>query len=158
MKIEIISVDFDNDNHCDAVFELMNMYMQDPMGNANLIAEDHKHRLIDGLKQHPTAISLLAYDGSAYIGLLNAFINFSTFKLKKMINIHDIIVHTDYRGIGIGRKMMMGIEQLAKNIDCAKITLEVRNDNSIAQELYASLGYVECEPPMFFWTKLIDSK
>jgi len=43
----------------------------------------------------------------------------------------------------------------AKNRNCSKVTLEVREDNITAQNLYKSIGFGECEPPMKFWVKEI---
>jgi len=34
-----------------------------------------------------------------------------------------------------------------------KITLEVREDNTLAKGLYHSLGFDPCKPNMLFWTK-----
>ena len=48
---------------------------------------------------------------------------------------------------------MNAILKRADDIGCAKITLEVREDNLKAQKLYKSLGFEDCQPKMFFWTK-----
>jgi ribosomal protein S18 acetylase RimI-like enzyme len=108
--------------------------------------------LINGLKNHPSKLILFALNKNKFAGLANCFINFGTFGAKPFINIHDIIVENNFRGKGIGRTLMNAIVQKAKALDCAKITLEVRGDNVIAQKLYKSLGFGDTNPKMYFWT------
>ena len=84
--------------------------------------------------------------------MVNCFIGFGTFAAKPFINIHDIIVKDKFRGQGIGRKLLEEVKQRAVSMDCAKITLEVREDNHKAQRLYQSMGYADCKPAMRFWT------
>jgi ribosomal protein S18 acetylase RimI-like enzyme len=36
-----------------------------------------------------------------------------------------------------------------------KLTLEVRQDNKNAKQLYKCLGFKDCKPPMLFWVKNI---
>ena len=50
---------------------------------------------------------------------------------------------------------MQAIELEAQRLNCAKITLEVRDDNTTAQALYSKTGYGHCEPPMLFWVKYL---
>ncbi|GAB6013022.1 GNAT family N-acetyltransferase [Viscerimonas tarda] len=44
-----------------------------------------------------------------YAGMLVAFENFSTFTVRPVINIHDLIVLKDYRSLGVGRSLMEAI-------------------------------------------------
>jgi ribosomal protein S18 acetylase RimI-like enzyme len=48
---------------------------------------------------------------------------------------------------------MNTIIKKADEIDCSKITLEVRENNHRAQKLYKNLGFENCQPKMFFWVK-----
>ena len=81
------------------------------------------------------------------------FVNFSTFYVKPYLYIHDIVVLNEYRGKGIGKALMeMLIIKSIEKGHC-KVTLEVREDNTVAQSLYKDLGFEECNPNMLFWTK-----
>jgi len=42
--------------------------------------------------------------------------------------------------------------------DYCKITLEVREDNEAALALYRKMGFTECEPNMYFWTKTLKTQ
>ncbi|WP_321331979.1 GNAT family N-acetyltransferase [uncultured Bacteroides sp.] len=145
--------DFEDPSHCAALCNLINEYITDPMGGGTPLTEKQKLYLLDGLETHPRAIVLFVLFEEQIAGMISAFMNFSTFKCKPMINIHDVFVSRDYRGRGLGRKLMQGITEIARNNDCGKITLEVRHDNETAQKLYSSEAFEDGETPMYFWTK-----
>jgi ribosomal protein S18 acetylase RimI-like enzyme len=152
--IEIRECDFDNENDCKALVMLMNHYMTGAMGgNLPAYSTYQAVKMIDGLRKHPSKLILLAIAESKYVGLVNSFINFGTFAARPFINIHDIVVIDSYQGQGIGRRMLQTVIERAEEMDCSKITLEVRDDNIIAQSLYSNHGFEEDSPVMHFWTK-----
>ncbi len=151
--VNIIELDFENKEHCYALINLMNHYMQDKMGNHPPHDSESAKRLISGLKNHCNKLCLLAELNGEFVGLTNCFISFGTFVAKPFINIHDVVVLNTYRGKGIGRKLLEKVAEKAIEINCGKITLEVREDNAGAQHLYDSMGYKEGNPPMHFWSK-----
>jgi len=156
MAVTILKANLNDSEHAQAVIDLMEAYMSDPMGDARVFGEKENIALIDGLKRQPNALIFLAKQHSGYIGLCNSFVNFGTFAAKQFINIHDIIVTKEARGNGTGRLLIEAVIEEAKQLGCAKVTLEVRNDNKIAQKLYKELGFGECAPPMHFWTLAIQ--
>jgi ribosomal protein S18 acetylase RimI-like enzyme len=151
--IEITDCDFSNPDHLTAIGDLLNVYIADEMGGGTLLTELQQLRLIDGLNSHPTAIVLLAFAGEIPAGMVVAFENFSTFTIRPMINIHDVIVVPACRKMGVGRKLMETVESRAREKGCSRITLEVRYDNTKAQALYQSLDFKETDPPMYYWRK-----
>ena len=154
--ITIKECDFQDPHQCQAIIDLMNHYMASDMGGKlPPYGENTAKDVIEGLRHHPSRLVLLAEYKGEYVGLSNSFINFGTFAAKPFINIHDIVVLDKYRGLGIGRKLMEAIHSKAKELDCGKITLEVRTDNTTAQQLYKSMGFNEGNPVMYFWTKYL---
>lgn len=139
-----------------AVASLINAYIEEEEGVEHTLEPLRQLRLVSGLDEHPRSIVLLAKSGNAYAGLLVGFENFSTFTAKSMINIHDVFVFKEFRGQGVGRKMIEKILSIARQRSCSRLTLEVRHDNAVAQELYKSEGFADTEPPMFFWRKYLD--
>lgn len=57
-------------------------------------------------------------------------------------HITNIAVLKEYRGQGIGRALTAALLQYLSNLGAAYTTLEVRRSNTIAQSLYASLGFI----------------
>lgn len=155
--LKIVPCDFGNEKHCDAVVNLMNEYKCDKMGDGFPYAKDQTTKLITGLRDHPSKLVLLALHGEQYIGLITCFINFATFTVKPFINIHDVIIAASWRNSGVGRKLLEKVVEKATELDCSKITLEVREDNHNAKHLYNSLGFLDAEPKIYYWTKKLPS-
>jgi ribosomal protein S18 acetylase RimI-like enzyme len=151
--IEVISCDFNDTSHCQALVQLMNEYRCDKMGDGKPYTAEEKVKLVEGLKNHPSRIVILAKQDNKFVGLVNCFINFATFTVKPFINIHDVIVTASARNYGIGRKMLEVIIEKAKAMDCSKVTLEVRADNLNARHLYNSMGFLDANPGESYWTK-----
>ncbi|MFT3752066.1 MAG: GNAT family N-acetyltransferase [Paludibacter sp.] len=153
--IEFEFCDFENPTHLAALADLLNRYMADPMGHSPQLNKLQQLRLVDGLANHPSSFVLFEiYDGVP-VGLATCFINFSTFMVKSYLNIHDFFVHPDYRRKGLANRLMQELISIANERKYCKITLEVREDNRVAQSLYKSLGFEECQPNMLFWTRKI---
>jgi len=145
--------DFSIEEHCIRLAALINQYIADPMGGGTTLTYRQQLRLVDGLNNHPASLVLFILADQQIVGLATCFINFSTFKAKPYINIHDILIDKDFRGNGFGKKLLEQIVLIAKERKYCKITLEVREDNQIAQNLYTELGYKDTEPKMHFLTK-----
>ena len=156
MEKQIVQCDLANKTHAEAFIKLMNAYMEHPMGISQSIKMDHAEKIIADLIQHPTYLGVMVQYEGEYVGLANCFINYSTFKGKPLINIHDFIVLPEYRNKGLAQLLLYGIEAIGKEKGCCRINLEVRHDNHSAMKLYKKVGYIECDPPMYFWEKYLD--
>ena len=156
MNISFEFCDFENLEHLKALVDLLNKYMADPMGDSPVLNKLQQLRLVDGLANQPSSFVLFELCDGVIAGLATCFINFSTFRVKSYLNIHDIFVLPEYRGIGLARKMMQELISISQKWDYCKMTLEVRDDNTIAQRLYRSMDFEECKPKMLFWTKKLS--
>ena len=58
-------------------------------------------------------------------------------------HITNIAVHPDYRGKGIGSKLVKSLIDNSKDWYINDLTLEVRYSNKIAQNLYKKYGFIE---------------
>lgn len=58
-------------------------------------------------------------------------------------HITNIAVHPEYRSIGIGTTLLVGLLEASKKESVTGMTLEVRRSNMTAQSLYKKLGFVE---------------
>jgi ribosomal protein S18 acetylase RimI-like enzyme len=159
--IKIIDADLANPDHQRAILTMLDAYMRDPMGGNTPMPETTRRDLISGLRAHPACYVFLAYSYNTPVGFSTCFLGFSTFQARPLINIHDIFVDASVRGKGVGRLLLAKIETKARELNCCRLTLEVRKDNEVARGLYRKAGFahVQVGPnqiPMEFWRKPLD--
>jgi ribosomal protein S18 acetylase RimI-like enzyme len=158
MTIAVVRANYALPEQGQAIVQLMDTYAADPMGGGTGLSDYAKVHLVSALAARSTARSVLAYVDGAAAGLVNCFEGFSTFACQPLLNIHDVIVSPDYRGRGIGKLMFAEVEQMAREMGCCKLTLEVLEGNTVAQKLYRSCGFqgYALDPQMghaLFWEK-----
>ncbi len=141
MTVEIVQVDYLNPQHAKHMIELLDCYATDPMGGGVALSDYTAQNLVSELAKRNDAFSLIAYVDGQPAGLTNCFEGFSTFACRPLVNIHDVVVASEYRRMGISRKMFDKVETIAKNKQCCKLTLEVLEGNSIAQAAYEKYGF-----------------
>ena len=156
MNIEIIQCDFSNAEQLQKIVELTDAYMRDPMGTNAPMPAHVKTTLSKGLANHPACMILFALVEKQYAGICTSFINFSTFKAKPYFNVHDLAVLNKFQGMGVGKKLLEKVLEIAAERRYCKVTLEVRDDNHNAKALYKKLGFKDCEPVMYYWVKDIE--
>jgi ribosomal protein S18 acetylase RimI-like enzyme len=140
-SIDVIEADLNLPDHQRDVLALTAAYALDPMGNSGPLPQEVLERLIPGLKNHPTTLIFLAYKNEQPVGLATCFRGFSTFAARPLINIHDLVVLPDYRGMGIGHRLLATVEQKARDAGCCKVTLEVQENNTKARRTYEQAGF-----------------
>jgi DNA-binding MarR family transcriptional regulator/GNAT superfamily N-acetyltransferase len=67
-------------------------------------------------------------------------------KDKKTGEIKRMWVHTDARGLGVGRRILYALEEKAKGLGLRRLRLETNRTLKEAQALYRNCGYVEVLP------------
>jgi GNAT superfamily N-acetyltransferase len=141
MTVKISRVDYSNHAHREALVTLMNHYASDPAGGGQALSAFVQSHLAQRLSQIPWAFSFLADLDETPVGLVNCFEGFSTFACRSLVNIHDLVVHKDYRGKGVSQALLQSVETEALNRDCCKITLEVLQGNTPAYAAYQKFGF-----------------
>jgi ribosomal protein S18 acetylase RimI-like enzyme len=160
MNLEVIEADYSCDQHQHEIPLLLNLYASDPMGGGKSLSAEVINSLVNELAKLPHAFSVISYVDGKPAGLVNCFEVFSTFLCKPIINIHDVVVITDYRGLGICEKMFDKVEEIARLKGCCKMTLEVLSKNEVAKAAYQKFGFsgYELDPEAgraLFWEKPI---
>jgi ribosomal protein S18 acetylase RimI-like enzyme len=156
--IEIQQANLSLSEHGQAVIELLDAYARDPMGGGAPLPEQTCNQLIAELRKRHDVLILLAFADGKPVGLVNSFEGFSTFKCKPLLNIHDVVVLSEYRGQGIAQKLLEQVEQIARQRGYCKLTLEVLEGNQTAQAVYHCAGFsgYELDPEIgraLFWEK-----
>src|SRR6188768_813819 len=137
----VVEADLARIDHQEATALLLNAYAMDAMGDGKPLSEAARRDLIPGLREHPTTIVFLAFDVAQPVGLAICFRGFSTFSARPLVNISDYFVVSSHRGAGVGRQLLVAIEQRAREIGCCKLTLEVQENNLRAKRVYAEAGF-----------------
>lgn len=140
-EISVIHADYANLEHGAAVVRLLNAYASEPEGGESPLADEVKANLVAALAARPQAYSVLAYDGTQAVGLVNCIEGFSTFACKPLVNVHDVMVLASHRGRGIAAQMLALAESLAVERGAVKLTLEVLSGNGSAFKVYQRLGF-----------------
>lgn len=163
MPIDIVRADYANPAHAQAILTLLDHYASGPSGGGKALSEETKARLIPAMAARPHLFTVLAFEGSIPVGLLNGIESFSTFAARPLVNIHDIVVHEDYRRKGIGALLFAKTEAIAHERGACKLTLEVLEGNTGARALYEKLGFTpyQLDPAMgsaLFYDKKLQDK
>jgi len=150
-----------NPQHARALLQLLNEYAMDPMGGGEPLSDHVKNNLLGQLQQRPTARLVLAFDGEVPAGLIICFEGFSTFACQPLLNLHDVVVSSPYRGKGVFKLMLQQVEAIARNLGCCKLTMEILEGNRHAMAAYRAHGFAgyELDPTMgkaVFWQKKLS--
>ena len=153
--VKIIKADLNNKKHALDIVKIVDLFARDPMGQDEPLDEEIRVDMIAEMKKLPTTMTYIAYHDDKPMGIVTCFLGFSTFTASKTFKIHDVAVHPDARGMGIGTKLLDHVKEQAEEMGCSKITLEVREDNP-AQKLYEREGFEFGEPRWWYMTQSLN--
>ena len=146
LSVKIVRANLEQAEHADAILSLLSHYAQHPMGGGHSLPPSVIERIIPGLRAHEGSLVFLAYREERAIGVAVCMRGFSTFRGAPLLNIHDLAVHEDVRGRGVGKQLLTAVEEEARATGCCRVTLEVREDNTVARALYEKVGFDGGEP------------
>lgn len=161
MAIEIRKIDYTNSKEAADFLMLLDHYAQDPMGGDKPLPQNVRNTLVAELQNRSHFSSAVAYVNDRPAGLVNYLEGFSTFAAKPLINIHDLVVHSDFRGQGLSHQLLAFVDREARKAGCCKVTLEVLAENKIARRSYEKFGFkpyqlTEAGGPAQFWQKKLN--
>jgi len=90
--------------------------------------------------EHPAAEVVIAEVDGQPAGFALFFHNFSTFLGQRGLYLEDLFVRPQYRGLGLGKRLMVHLAQLAMQRDCGRFEWSVLDWNEPAIRFYRSLG------------------
>ena len=161
MTVNIFLADYDNIQQADDLVFLLDAYATDPMGGGEPLTAYVKENLVAMMAKRSDIFTILCYVNDQPAGLINCIEGFSTFNCKPVMNIHDVTVLKEFRGLKLSTKMLTEVEALASFRGCCKLTLEVLEGNEVAKKAYQKFGFssYELDPKMgkaMFWEKKIS--
>lgn len=158
--ISIKIADLSQTEDQETLIYLLDAYACDPMGGGETLSNYCKTHLATTLHQRNDCVILFAFSDNQPTGLLTAFEGFSTFQCKPLLNIHDIAVIDGYRQQGIATSLLKKVEEIARQRNYCKLTLEVLSGNQPAQQAYTKYGFRayeldETKGKAWFWEKAL---
>ncbi|MBF0313428.1 MAG: GNAT family N-acetyltransferase [Oligoflexia bacterium] len=91
---------------------------------------------------------VIGYLDNSPVSFALYFHNYSTFLGRPGIYLEDLFVRPEFRGKGIGRRMLSYLGHLAKSRNCGRLEWWVLNWNKSAIDFYKTMG----AKPMDEWT------
>ncbi|WP_293760876.1 GNAT family N-acetyltransferase [uncultured Aquitalea sp.] len=98
------------------------------------------------LATHPGLLAWLAEENGEPLGHALCMLGFSSYRAAPVMNLHDLAVRPAARGRGLARRLLAAVEEEARRLACARLTLEVSPDNQTARRLYRSAGFCDSHP------------
>lgn len=95
-------------------------------------------------------ILIVAEEDSKILGYICMYVSFDEGEIT------NVVVSPEYRGQGIGSRMMEYIFELARNKSIQRIVLEVRVSNGLAIGLYNKCGFQEVGIRKNFYEKPVE--
>ena len=152
MPIQIYLGDLRDPFDAQATLHILSVYHESIVGNHGPLPEKVRETVIDGLLACGNHRVFLAVDENVNgiefrraVGMAVCFVNYSTFRARSLINVHDLAVHPEYQRRGIGKMLLENVIRYAAENQHYAITLEVRKDNINALKLYRKLRFAGVE-------------
>lgn len=112
-------------------------------------AEEHTttlSELSDIVKDHNT-VCIVAQDGSRIVGM-GMFYILQKFG-KRIAHVEDVVVHSDFRGQGLGKSIMEAVIATARERGVRTLNLTSRPAREAANQLYQKLGFERKETNVY---------
>lgn len=98
--------------------------------------------------QRANAEAVIAYSATEPVGFAVFFHTYSTFLGRSGLYLEDLFVLPEWRGQGVGRRLLGFVASIAVKRDCGRLEWSVLNWNESAIRFYRALG----ARPMEDWT------
>jgi GNAT superfamily N-acetyltransferase len=96
--------------------------------------------LRDGFGPMPYFHCLIAEHDERPAGFALYFFNYSTWVGRPGIYLEDLFVHTEFRGLGIGKALLQQVAAIAIEKGCRRMQWEVLDWNTPAIDFYRAMG------------------
>jgi GNAT superfamily N-acetyltransferase len=137
-------------NHGKAILTLLEEYAKGHTGGRAPLPTKTRANLIGALQGRNDCHVVIGFEGEIPVGVAICFEGFSTFACQPLLNIHDFVIASAYRGRGFAAMMLAKVEEVARELGCGKLTLEVLEGNKVAKYVYEKFGFApyELDPGM----------
>jgi len=134
----------------DRIYELL-LAIADYHGQSQYVRTNPGELLRSGFGDESNFGVLLAEDSDAIVGYASYTINYSIWLGEKYVNVDDVYVDKNFRGLGLGEKLMRELSKYCGSIDVSRLRWEVETDNREAIRFYERLGAKMTKKGVFSW-------
>jgi len=107
--------------------------------------------------QNGDSLILLATNSAGFsAGFCQLYPTFCSVEAASIYTLYDLFVHPDFRRTGAGRALLLAAEDHAKLNGMVRMDLTTAKDNTSAQALYESLGWVR-DNVFYTYNRRIDA-
>lgn len=108
------------------------------LGDHLIASEERLRAALFGPK--PDAEVVIAFAGADPAGFALFFHNFSTFLAQRGLYLEDLFVKSEWRGHGIGKRLLVHLASIALERNCGRFEWTVLDWNEPAIQFYRRLG------------------
>ena len=132
---------------------ILHLYSLPDMDNGKVLTVSEASKIFAKINNYPNYKIYVAKENGKVIG------TFSLLIVENIIHqghssglVESVMVHPDYRSLGIGKKMMEYAMQKSREAGCYKMSLSSRTSREKAHLFYERLGFKK--HGYSFWTEL----
>jgi GNAT superfamily N-acetyltransferase len=121
---------------------ILKLYAQKDIDDGNVLSIDDANRIFDKFQIYPNYTLYLAEIENLVVGTFELLIMDNlAHKGSKSGIVEDVIVDSNYRSKGVGRKMMEYAMDVCRDNNCYKLTLSSSIHRDRAHKFYENLGF-----------------
>ena len=117
---------------------ILNLARYEKLEHEMIATEDQLSETLFGDRRFAEVV-IAEWDGEP-AGFALYFFNYSTFMARPDIYLEDLYVEQEFRGRGIGRRLLTHLAGVAVENDCGRVEWSVLDWNEPAQNFYSSIG------------------
>jgi len=107
-------------------------------------------------KQNESVLIVAVTEAMSVVGFCQLYPTFCSIRAARTYVLYDLFVSPEARGTGAGKALMLAAEAHAASTGAARMELSTARNNTVAQSLYESLGWVRDEA-FFVYSKTLRS-
>lgn len=122
--------------------DILSLYADSDIDNGKMLDLNSAQDIFDKIAKYPNYNIYITLINNKIVGTFELLImdNLAHMGLPSAI-VEDVVVHSDYRGQGVGKKMMQFAFKECKKAGCYKMVLSSNIRRDRAHHFYESLGF-----------------
>lgn len=118
---------------------------------SEFVATNPGQLMAAGFADDPKFGVLVAEHEGSIVGFVSYTINYSIWLDHEYMNVDDVFVDSNRRGLGVGEALMQEARKHCGSVGISRIRWEVQRDNDSAIRFYERLGAECIEKGVFSW-------